>query len=93
MTGVLLSPWVPAIVGKAGPVPVALGEVPSHARGLVTTMKDVERTTIQAALSRSPELAIKALALHPLVPSVNRAREIFEGYRARQPELQEAFAT
>jgi 6-phospho-beta-glucosidase len=84
---------VPAIVGKAGPVPVALGEVPSHARGLVTTMKDVERTTIQAALSRSPELAIKALALHPLVPSVNRAREIFEGYRARQPELQEAFAT
>jgi 6-phospho-beta-glucosidase len=83
---------VPAIVGKAGPVPVALGEVPSHARGLVTTMKDVERTTIEAALTRSPELAVKALALHPLVPSVTRAREIFEGYRARHPELQEVFA-
>jgi 6-phospho-beta-glucosidase len=84
---------VPAIVGRAGPVPVALGAVPDHARGLVTTMKDVERTTIQAALSRSAELAIKALALHPLVPSVNRAREIFEGYRARHPELREVFAT
>ena len=37
-------------------------------------------------------LAIKALALHPLVPSVNTAREIFDGYRRRLPDLAEAFA-
>jgi 6-phospho-beta-glucosidase len=30
--------------------------------------------------------------LHPLVPSVSTAREIFDGYRARLPELREAFA-
>jgi 6-phospho-beta-glucosidase len=82
---------VPAIVGRSGPVPVAVGEVPAHARALVATMKDVERTTIEAALARSPRLAVKALALHPLVPSVVTAREIFDGYRARQPELAEAF--
>jgi 6-phospho-beta-glucosidase len=82
---------VPAIVGSAGPVPVAVGAVPPHARALVSTMKDVERTTIDAALTRSRQQAIKALALHPLVPSVATAREIFDGYRARQPELQEAF--
>ena len=54
-------------------------------------MKDVERTTIDAALTGSTDLAIKALALHPLVPSVTTARAIFEGYRKRLPELQEAF--
>jgi 6-phospho-beta-glucosidase len=52
----------------------------------------VERTTIEAALTGSEQLAIKALALHPLVPSVNTAREIFDGYRRRLPALQEAFA-
>jgi 6-phospho-beta-glucosidase len=82
---------VPCIVGRAGPVPVAMGQVPAHARALVETMKDVERTTIDAALLGSRELAIKALSLHPLVPSVTTAREIFEGYRRRLPALQEAF--
>jgi 6-phospho-beta-glucosidase len=82
---------VPTIVGRAGPVPVAIGEVPDHARALVTTIKDVERTTIEAALSSSAELAVRALALHPLVPSVNTAREIFASYVSRQPELAERF--
>jgi 6-phospho-beta-glucosidase len=82
---------VPCIVGRHGPVPVAVGEVPAHAASLISTMKDVERTTIEAALSGSEQLAIKALALHPLVPSVNTAREIFDGYRKRLPELQETF--
>jgi 6-phospho-beta-glucosidase len=82
---------VPCVVGRAGPVPTAVGDVPAHARALVETMKDVERTTIDAALLGSRELAVKALALHPLVPSVRVAREIFDGYRARLPALQEAF--
>ena len=83
---------VPAVVGRAGPQPVAIGPVPDHAAGLVQSIKAVERATIEAALTGSTSLAVKALALHPLVPSVNRAREIFEGYRARLPELQERFA-
>ncbi|HEX6026192.1 MAG TPA: 6-phospho-beta-glucosidase [Solirubrobacter sp.] len=82
---------VPCVVGRAGPVPMAMGSVPAHARALVETMKDVERTTIDAALLGSRELAVKALSLHPLVPSVTTAREIFDGYRSRLPELQEAF--
>jgi 6-phospho-beta-glucosidase len=54
-------------------------------------MKEVERTTIDAALTGSTQLAVKALALHPLVPSVRVAREIFAGYRRRLPALEEAF--
>jgi 6-phospho-beta-glucosidase len=83
---------VPCIVGRTGPVPVAVGEVAPHARALVETMKDVERTTIDAALSGSRQQAIRALALHPLVPSVTTAREIFDGYCERLPGLKEAFA-
>jgi 6-phospho-beta-glucosidase len=83
---------VPCVVGRAGPVPLAIGQVPAHAKALVETMKDVERTTIDAALLGSRELAVKALALHPLVPSVTTARSIFDGYRERLPALQEAFA-
>jgi 6-phospho-beta-glucosidase len=83
---------VPAIVGRTGPVPVAIGPTPPHAQALVTAIKAVERTTIEAALTGSSELAVRALALHPLVPSVNVARQIFAGYRERLPELQERFA-
>jgi 6-phospho-beta-glucosidase len=83
---------VPAIVGRSGPVPVAVGPTPAHAQSLVSAIKDVERTTIEAALTGSSELAVRALALHPLVPSVTVARRIFAGYRERLPELQERFA-
>jgi 6-phospho-beta-glucosidase len=82
---------VPCIVGRTGPHPLAVGPVPAHAQALVTAIKDVERTTIQAALTGSPDLAVRALALHPLVPSVQAARTIFDGYRARLPELAERF--
>jgi 6-phospho-beta-glucosidase len=83
---------VPAIVGRTGPVPVAIGPTPPHAQALVSAIKDVERTTIEAALTGSADLAVQALALHPLVPSVTVARRIFAGYRERLPELQERFA-
>ena len=83
---------VPCIVGRTGPVPVAVGAVPAHAQALMTAIKDVERTTIQAAQTGSADLAIRALALHPLVPSVQTARDIFAGYRAQLPELEERFA-
>ncbi len=83
---------VPCVVGRAGVVPTAVGDVPGDARALVETMKEIERTTITAALTGSRELAVKALALHPLVPSVNAARRIFEAYAKRHPELAGQFA-
>jgi len=83
---------VPAVLGAAGPQPVAVGPVPDHARALIETVKAVERATIEAALTGSTALAVKALALHPLVPSVSAARELFGAYRAQLPELQERFA-
>jgi 6-phospho-beta-glucosidase len=83
---------VPCLVGAAGAQPLAVGPVPEHARALVETVKAVERATIEAALTGSTALAVKALALHPLVPSVTAAREIFAEYRQRLPVLEERFA-
>jgi 6-phospho-beta-glucosidase len=82
---------VPCVVGATGPHPVAAGEPPAHAAALLATVKAVERLTIEAARSGSAARAVEALALHPLVPSVTTAREIFAGYRARIPELAERF--
>jgi 6-phospho-beta-glucosidase len=83
---------VPCLVGAAGARPLAVGSVPEHARALIDTVKAVERATIEAALTGSTALAVKALALHPLVPSVTAAREIFAEYRQRLPVLEERFA-
>jgi 6-phospho-beta-glucosidase len=83
---------VPCVVGAAGARPLAVGAVPDHARALIETVKAVERATIEAALTGSTALAVKALALHPLVPSVSAARAIFAEYRRRLPVLEERFA-
>jgi len=83
---------VPCVVSSAGVAPLAVAHVPPHARALIQTIKDVERTTIQAALTGSRALAIKALALHPLVPSVEVAQRIFAAYVAAQPGLRRQFA-
>jgi 6-phospho-beta-glucosidase len=82
---------VPCVVSNAGAVPTAVGEVPGHARALMETMKEVERTVIRAATTRSRQLAVQALALHPLVPSVTTAQRIFDAYASRQPDLAARF--
>ncbi len=78
---------VPCVVDGNGPRPLATGPLDAHAQGLVTTMKAVERTTIEAALSGSLATATKALALHPLVGSVTVARGILETQLAALPDL------
>jgi 6-phospho-beta-glucosidase len=84
---------VPCVVGRTGAVPTAVGEVPGHARALIETIKEVERTAIRAAVTGSRQLAVEALALHPLVPSVTTARRIFDAYASRQPELAARFGS
>jgi 6-phospho-beta-glucosidase len=81
---------VPCVVSRGGIVPIAIGDVPLEAQGLILQVRASERAAIDAALSGSRRLAIKALALHPLVPSVEMATSILDGYIARQPELRGA---
>ena len=55
--------------------------------GLMQQVKAVERLTIEAAVTGSPDAALQAFATHPLVDSVSVARSLLAGYRARIPQV------
>jgi 6-phospho-beta-glucosidase len=80
---------VPCAVDANGWRPYAAAPLDPHAYGMVTTMKAVERTTIEAAVSGSHATAVKALALHPLVGSVTAARGILDAQLAAVPALRD----
>lgn len=82
---------VPSVVGSAGAFPLAVAEIPQHARSLIEAVKAVERATIDAAATGSRQSAIRALTLHPLVPSADIAERIFAAYLDRLPTLRETF--
>jgi 6-phospho-beta-glucosidase len=82
---------VPCLVDADGPRALPLDPLAPHAAALVATVKDVERTAIEASTTGSRELAVRALALHPLVDSVNTARRIFERQLREVPDLSRAF--
>ena len=72
---------VPALVHGGGVSPLAAGQLPRSARGLITQTKQYERELVDAAVSGDAGLAALALALHPLVPGVTVAREMISEYR------------
>jgi 6-phospho-beta-glucosidase len=74
---------VPALVHGGGVSPLAVGQLPRSARGLITQTKQYERELVDAAVSGDAGLAALALALHPLVPGVTVAREMMSEYRER----------
>jgi 6-phospho-beta-glucosidase len=71
---------VPCRVDADGvrPLPRAVGDWTLHEQGLVSLVKDTERATIAAAERGSRELAIRALALHPLVASLEAAALVLD---------------
>ncbi len=78
---------VPCHVDANGAHPVSVSPLPDHATGLVCAVKAVEREVLAAAESGSRATAVKAFALHPLVDSVNVARDLVDGYTAVHPGL------
>lgn len=72
---------VPSYVHAGGIQPLAAGELPRSARGLVTQMKEYERMLVDAAVNADAGMAVRALALHPLVPGLSAAKELFAEYR------------
>jgi 6-phospho-beta-glucosidase len=78
---------VPCYVDANGPRPLAADALPEHAAGLVCAVKAVERDVIRAAAGGSRALAVRALAIHPLVDSVTVARRLLDGYQSRIPAL------
>lgn len=69
---------VPCTVDAKGPRALPVSPLADHARGLVQTVKHVERTVIRAVDESSRDLAVEALALHPLVDGVGVARRALD---------------
>lgn len=78
---------VPCRVEGTGAHPLPTGPVEGHFDGLMRTVKSVERDTINAATTRSRELALRALGQHPLVDSVAAATRTLDSYSQAFPEL------
>ncbi len=58
---------VPAVIGAAGPVPVAAAPLPPLIRGLVAHMSAYEELAVDAALRGGRDRVAAALLAHPLI--------------------------
>ena len=81
---------VPCDVAATGPRPLPAATLDGAMLGLAQQVKAVEELAIAAARDRSPRLALKAFALHPLVDGVGTARVLLDAYRTRIPEVRMA---
>ena len=83
---------VPATVGAAGARPLMCGRVPPTIRGLLTAVDAYEELTIQAAVTGDEDLAQLALLSHPLVPSWDVAKALWQDLKAAHRQYLPQFA-
>jgi alpha-galactosidase/6-phospho-beta-glucosidase family protein len=83
---------IPVLVTGNGLHPLAVGEVPGPALGLMQRVKAYERLTIEAEMEGSRAKALLALTLHPLVADAGLAElmlnEFCRQHAATFPSLQ-----
>ena len=78
---------VPCTVDAKGARADIVDPLPPYAVGLVCGVKSVDRAVIEAATTGSRSAALRAMATHPLIDSVNVARRLLEAYQRELPEL------
>ncbi len=83
---------VPCRVTSAGPRAQSVSALRGHALGLVHQVKAAEEAAIAAAVEGSPDRAVEAFAVHPLVDSVAVARRLVAAYRERIVEFDRVFS-
>jgi len=66
------------IITKDGPVPLAMGDIPVAARGLVQQIKSFERIAADAAVTGDYNQVVLALTINPLTPSDTIAKQIID---------------
>lgn len=71
---------VPAVVGARGAETLGVGKLQPDMLGLMQVVGAYETLTVEAALEGSYDKALRALTLHPLVPSITIAEAILNDY-------------
>ncbi|GCB52454.1 6-phospho-beta-glucosidase [Streptomyces sp. NL15-2K] len=78
---------VPCHVDANGAHAIAGAPLPDHGKGLVCSVKEVERAVIRAATTGDRAHAVKALTIHPLIDSYAVAIRLLDAYQRHFPEL------
>jgi 6-phospho-beta-glucosidase len=82
---------VPCIIGRQGPTPLAMGELPREVRGLTQAIHEYEWLAADAAVLGDPAIALQALLAHPLVNDKKVAEGILRdglaAHRAHLPQF------
>lgn len=81
-----------AVINKLGARPLAYGRLPVRIRGLIQSVKAFEELTVEAAITGDTDIALLALASHPLVPSVEIAQHILNDYLAANRDFLPQYA-
>lgn len=69
---------VSSIITASGPAPISWGGFKAHSRGLLQGMKNMELTTIEAAVTGDYGKALQAFTVNPLVPSGKIAKTLLD---------------
>lgn len=69
---------VNCVITKEGPIPIAVGDIPVAARGLVQQIKSFERIASEAAVTGDYQTALLAMTINPLVHSDKAAKQILD---------------
>ncbi|MFD6208761.1 6-phospho-beta-glucosidase [Peribacillus sp. NPDC060253] len=69
---------VSAVITKDGPMPIAMGDLPVAAQGLVQQIKSFERLAADAGATGDYQTALLAMTINPLVPSDIVAKQILD---------------
>lgn len=81
----------PCLIGRDGPTPLVMGEIPRPVRGLTHAIHEYERLAADAAVTGDERLALRALLAHPFVTSKRTAEKILEAglreHRAHLPQF------
>ena len=69
---------IPCIVGKTGPEPLVVGEIPTFQKGLMEQQVAVEKLVVEAWIEGSYQKLWQALTLSKIVPNARVAKEVLD---------------
>jgi len=75
---------IPARVSGPGFEPLPQAPLAPELLGLVAHVAAYERLAVEAAVTRAPDVAYKALLAHPLIGQVSRVEQLIEGLLAQE---------
>ncbi|NLI90156.1 MAG: 6-phospho-beta-glucosidase [Epulopiscium sp.] len=79
------------MITKSGPVPIAVGKLPKHAKGLVQQIKSFEIAACEAAITGDYDKALAAMIINPLVASqrysITVLDELLEAHKEYLPQF------